>query len=253
VDYALQQTDLINSRQEGTGEWLLKSDEFQRWLKQDRQTLFCPGIPGAGKTVMTSVVVHHLHNKFEKEPSIGTAYIYCNFRRQHEQKPSDLLLSLIKQLVQEKTAIPNIVRDIYSRHSPKRTRPSYDEILDALHRVTAPYSRTFVLVDALDECQISHRSYDMFLQAIFNLQAKAGVNIFATSRFIKDIEKKFDKSIRLEICASDIDVQNYLDGKLQNFQSSVLKDHSLKEEIKSRIAKAADGMHVFFSDNDYIS
>ena len=250
VNYALQQSDFIARRQEGTGEWLLKSNEFQQWLAQRNQTLFCPGIPGAGKTIISSIVIDHLHKIFGNDPAIGIAYLYCNFRQQHEQKSSDLIVSLLKQLVQEQPSIPDVVKNLYSHHKPKRTRPSPDEILSALHSVTAFYSRTFIIIDALDECQVSHEGRGKFLQEIFNLQAKIGVNIFATSRFIREIENKFDRSIRLEIHARDADVQKYLDGKLQNFQSFVLKNPSLQAEIKSTIAKAADGMYVLFYNNN---
>jgi hypothetical protein len=37
--------------------WLLDSDEFQKWLKQSGQTMFCPGILGVGKTILASIVV----------------------------------------------------------------------------------------------------------------------------------------------------------------------------------------------------
>ena len=57
LDYASQQSDIINRRQEGTELWLLTSEEFQKWVNQGKKTLFCPGIPGAGKTMMSSIVV----------------------------------------------------------------------------------------------------------------------------------------------------------------------------------------------------
>ena len=66
IDYASQQSDFIRARQEGTGEWLLKSSEFQDWVSQSKQTLFCPGIPGAGKTMITSIVIEHLYTTFPK-------------------------------------------------------------------------------------------------------------------------------------------------------------------------------------------
>ena len=53
IDYAAQQSDFISRRQDGTEVWLLDSDEFHGWLNQKQQTLFCPGIPGAGKTMIT--------------------------------------------------------------------------------------------------------------------------------------------------------------------------------------------------------
>src|SRR5437016_1822632 len=86
-----QQSDFINRRQAETGQWLLDSPKFHLWLKADKQTLFCPGIPGAGKTILTSIVVDELTTRFGNDKSIGVAYIYCNFRRQDEQKIGDLL------------------------------------------------------------------------------------------------------------------------------------------------------------------
>ena len=60
VDYTSQQSDFIGRRQAGTGQWLFGSEEFQAWLNKNKLTLFCPGIPGAGKTMITSIVVNHL-------------------------------------------------------------------------------------------------------------------------------------------------------------------------------------------------
>jgi DNA replication protein DnaC len=81
ISYTPQQHDFITRRQEGTGQWLLDSAEFQAWLETDKQTLFCPGIPGAGKTILTSIIVEELTTRFSTDQTIGIAYIYCNFRR----------------------------------------------------------------------------------------------------------------------------------------------------------------------------
>ena len=51
IDYGPQQSDHLRRRQPGTGQWFLNSEEFQTWLETDKQTLFCSGIPGAGKVL----------------------------------------------------------------------------------------------------------------------------------------------------------------------------------------------------------
>jgi hypothetical protein len=96
IDFLSQQHDFIARRQEGTGTWLLDSTEYQSWRETKNQTLFCPGIPGAGKTILTSIVVNELTARFFNDPTIGITYVYCNFRRQDEQKIDDLLASLLK-------------------------------------------------------------------------------------------------------------------------------------------------------------
>ena len=91
VNYALQQNDFIARRQEGTGEWFLNSTEFKQWLSQSKQTLFCPGMPGAGKTMITATVIDHLYRTYQNKPKTSITYIYCNFRQQHQQRYTDLL------------------------------------------------------------------------------------------------------------------------------------------------------------------
>ena len=244
TDYALQQSDFIAKHQEGTGQWFLDSNEFQKWLNGSAQTLFCPGMPGAGKTIITSIVVKHLNAKFRNNASIGIAYLYCNFKRQHEQTPADLVSSLLKQLVQEQPSVPEIVKSLYERYPYKRSRPSPEEILKSLYAIATDYPRIFILIDALDECQVSDGGRRKFLSEVFHLQNKTGANVFATSRLIPEIMKEFEGSISLEIRASKEDMQRYLEGRILELPSFVSRRVDLQEEIKTQILKAVNGMYV---------
>lgn len=182
VDHSSQQSDFIRRRQAGTGQWLLDSTEYQQWTEMAKQTLFFPGIPGAGKTILTSIVVDDLDTRFRDDVHVGIAYLYCNFRQQTDQKVEDLLSSLIRQLSQDQPSLPECLRMLYDKHKG-RTRLSLDELSEALQSVANLFSRIFIAVDALDECQLSDGSRSKFLAEIFALQSKTGANIFATSRF----------------------------------------------------------------------
>jgi hypothetical protein len=245
IDYAPQQNDFICRRQAGTGQWLLDSVEFRAWLEDKRQTLFCPGIPGAGKTIMTAIIVDYIYTKFRQDTNIGIAYLFLNYKRNDEQKIEDLLSSLLKQLAQGQPLIPDPVKSLYDRHQRQRTRPSVDEILEALYSVTAIYSRVFIIVDALDECQVIQGCRTSFLSKIFHLQSKSGANIFATSRFIPEIQKEFEKKLVLDIRASEHDVRRYLDGHMSRLSKCVIKSPELQEKIKANIVDTVDGMYVF--------
>jgi hypothetical protein len=245
IDYRPQQYDFFSRRQEGTGEWLLKSTKFQEWINHDRQTLFCTGIPGSGKTIMVSIVIDHIYTKFQNDASIGIAYLYCNFRRQQEEPSGALLLNLLKQLIQDRPSIPESVKTLYDRHKPKLTRPSLDEISKVLHSVMTGYSRAFIIIDALDECRVSDGGRKQLLSEISNLQSRTGVNLFATSRFIPDIVKEFEgRSISLEIRASPEDLRRYLGGHMSSLPSFVLRSPNLQEEVETGIVKAVEGMQV---------
>ena len=245
IDYGKLQSDFISRRQEGTGQWLLDSDEFQRWSNGSKKGLFCPGIPGAGKTMITSIIIEHLRSKFRNDPNIGIAYLYCNFRQQQVQKPRDLLASLLKQLINRRPSVPRYIRSLYEYHKEEQTRPLLNEISEALHAIVSEYSRAFIIIDALDECPVSDGSRKTLLSEIFNLQVKTGASIFATSRFIPEIMRDFEGSTTsIEIRASDDDVRKYLDGKMSHLRPFVSRNFALQEEIKTEIIKAVDGMYV---------
>lgn len=212
TDYAPQHNDFISRRQEETGEWLLNSNEFQSWLTTDKSTLFCPGIPGAGKTIITAIVIDYLHRKFQGDPDIGIGYIYCNFRQQDNQKAHDLISILLKQLAQRRVLLDENVKCLYDKHQGNRTRPSTDEISRTHSLLAASFSRVFIVIDALDECEGSARA--RLLTELFGMQAKTGANIFATSRDNPEITARFKKSLSLEVRATEEDVGKYLDGHM---------------------------------------
>jgi Cdc6-like AAA superfamily ATPase len=242
VDYAPQQNDYLRRQQPGTSQWLLKSPEFQTWLQGEKKTLFCPGIPGAGKTILTAIVVEHLVNQYYNNPNVGIAYIYCNFRRNDEQNLDDLLASLLRQLTESLPYLPKVVTELYERHKTKRIRPSTDELSKALQEITASYARVFFVIDALDECQTANGCRSRLIDEGFRLQVQCGVNLLITSRFLPEITVSFDKPW-LEIRATREDIERYLEDHIRHSSTTIQK---MQEEIKIIISSAVDGMYVLY-------
>ncbi|KAH8125152.1 ankyrin repeat protein [Trichoderma asperelloides] len=244
VKYGLQQSDFFHRRQPGTGQWLLDSVEFQGWLKASQQTLFCQGIPGAGKTILTSIVVNDLYEKFGQDSTVGIAFIYCNFQRTSDQQVNSLLMSLLRQLSERRPSLPSIIQDLYNSNASKHTRPSLEEIRGALQSVAQTYSRIFLIIDALDECQASGNNRKKFLTEIFTLRDTTKANVFVTSRYVQDIRDEFNGSILLDIRAKNDDIRLYLGERMSELPSFVLKHSELQERIIAQIANAIDGMFL---------
>ncbi|EXK24229.1 hypothetical protein FOMG_19035 [Fusarium oxysporum f. sp. melonis 26406] len=244
VNYGSQQSDYFGKRQQGTGQWFLESAEYQEWLDADGKTLFCPGIPGAGKTILSSIVINDLHTRFSDNPKIGIAYIYCNFRREQEQKIVDLLASLLKQLSRGWHCLPESVNSLYDKHKKNTTRPLLEELSETLRFVVELYAKVFIIVDALDECQALDDCRGRLLFEIFRLQGKSTVNIFATSRPISDITSMFDRALSLAIHATKDDVALYLENHMGTLRSVVKTSPWLQEQVKTEISDAVDGMFL---------
>lgn len=186
-------------------------------------------------------MVERLSDTFRNNNNVAIAYLYCNFRRRHEQKLDDLLLSLLKQLAESQPSLPDTVKDLYQR-TGRQKRPSLEDISQTVHSVTALFSRVFILVDALDECQVDNDCRTRLLSEIFSLQAKYQLNFFATSRNVPEVIERFGGSLLLEIRARDVDVERYLDGHISELPGYVLKNTELRDEIKNEIIKSVHGM-----------
>ena len=247
TDFPAQQSDLIRKCQEGTGQWLINCGEYKTWLREAGKMIFCPGMPGSGKTMISALVIDHLSKKFEAEGNIGIVFIYCNYNRQQEQKLGNLLATMLKQLVQDQDSLPEEVRNLYKRHIDKRTRPSDDELRTALRSAIGSFDRTFLVCDALDECSDDESIRTKLLDAMFELQRQFRTNVFATSRSLPEVVAAFRDELSVEIRATEDDVRRYLEARIVELPKCVGRNQNLREEIINAISDAVGGMYVMVS------
>lgn len=245
IDHGSYHSDIANKWQPGTGQWILEAGKFQTWLKTSKQTLFCTGAPGAGKTILTSVVVEHLTTRSQSDRNIGVAYLYCNYSRRNEQQLNCLLECLLKQLAERRGSVPECVKSLYNRLRAERMRPSVDQLSSALDVVVSLYSKVFIVIDALDECRDTDGSRaELLVETVGALQKPYRVNIFVTSRSKTNITKQFEQVIPLDISASEKDLRMFMDGHMSELRGFVHNDPEVQEQIKTAIIKAAKGVYA---------
>jgi hypothetical protein len=243
TDFPAQQSDFIARRQDGTGLWFLRSPEFSKWIHGSNPTLFCPGIPGAGKTIMAATTIDYLRRTLPSN-TIGVAYIYCNYNAKADQNTTSLLAAILKQLVRARPSIAEPVTRLYDRHADQ-TRLSLKEILSALQSILTNYSSVYIVVDALDECQEEDGTRRQLLAKLRDLQRKADMRLMVTSRFIPDIENEFRLALKLEVRASDEDVKRFVISQMYRLPKCIQHDTELRRFVQDKIVEAVDGMSAF--------
>lgn len=201
--------------------WLLESPEFETWINGRQQTLFCPGIPGAGKTIMSSIVVNHLRDTFCTE-NVGIAFVYCRYKVRMDQTPLNILSSLLRQLVQGHILLSDEASSLYNTHIWNRSSPTLKEVCDLLEIEASRYSKVFIVLNALDECSDTDGARRDILSRVRTLQSKWPINLAATSRLIPTIIQDFKDATRLDIKASKADVQKYLRGQFHRLSTCVI-------------------------------
>ncbi|KAK4986180.1 hypothetical protein LTR50_005472 [Elasticomyces elasticus] len=211
LNSGMKQIEALDKRHPGTGEWLIHDATFQNWLHGPGGALLCQGIPGAGKTVITSIVVDHLQRTYSTQSSgdIGIAFVYCNYK-EVEQNAASLIASLLQQLVKQQPSVPDDV---------------------------------FVVVDALDESPEETRR-ELIVEI---LKLRQDLRFIATSRHNVDTEHLFRDASLLEIRADDADVKSYVHGQIDRggrLGRFVQADPSLREKIVESIVSKAQGMFL---------
>ena len=131
-----------------------------------------------------SIVVYHLQKIF-KGDNVAVACIYCNYKEQIEQTVSNLVASLLKQIVQDRYGASDNVKSLYELHNHQSTRPTLDELTTALKSEIGAYSKVFIVIDALDEYPEDNGIRLNLLKALRSLVGT--VNLMVTSRDLSSI------------------------------------------------------------------
>jgi Cdc6-like AAA superfamily ATPase len=225
--------------QPGTGQWFLDSPEFVAWVNGHNPALICFGIPGAGKTILASVAINHLRSTLNGR-GLPVAFLYCNYKMQEKQSGKNLLAMLLRQLVGQCASVPESVKALYASRKRNETGPSFPEISDALSKVVGSQDRTFLVLDALDEC--SDEARKTLLTKLQELRQNTKTSVMATSRHHSSLEREFEGDARLEIRAVERDIDLYLGGQLKGLSECIAGNDALQKTIKECIAQAAGGM-----------
>jgi hypothetical protein len=78
ISFEKKQRKLFELHHRDTGGWFLQHDEFVQWRATKGSVLWCSGIPGAGKSVMASLVINALQES--KDAPVGFIYADYNVR-----------------------------------------------------------------------------------------------------------------------------------------------------------------------------
>jgi NACHT domain len=220
----------------------LKTTAFINWVEEKQNTLFCPGIPGAGKTMIASIVVDYLKTSCP-DGKTGIAFLYCIYKRRDNQEVDGLLASLLGQLAVWQPVVPESIRKLYHKHlRGEKPRPSRDEIREELHCIMQAYSRIFIVIDALDECK-TDPIRDKLLSEVYELQEGCDIRLMVTFR--PNIVPKAPSSgsvTTLEIRAHEEDIERYLSSQMSQLPRIVQDRNELQHKIKTRIINLVDGM-----------
>ncbi|KAJ4321942.1 hypothetical protein N0V94_002654 [Neodidymelliopsis sp. IMI 364377] len=241
-------------RQAETGLWLLQSASFTAWKENAGSRLWLYGIPGCGKTILSSTIIETLLQHCHDDINMVTVYFYFDFNDPQKQNPELLLHSLFYQLLQHSLIMPKGVDALFSSCGNGQRQPSMHALLEVMLQVIQQFTHVYIVLDALDEC--TQRSELMDVLATIAKWELQNLHLLMTSRRERDIESSLgdylgeDDAICLQSDVVDKDIQQYVQQRLSSDKSleKWKKDESVREEIEATLMREAHGIE---EDSEY--
>lgn len=196
-----------------------------------------------GKTMLASMTIEHLTTLTASGPKrCAIAYVFGKWTRADKYSASNLLASLLKQILSVKGCrLPKTLEELHS----SLTYPSYPLLCRLLQSEIKSFSTTFIIIDAINELHTD--TQDELLRTLTDLQAGGGgaIKLMVTSRDPYRILQYIPSAAVLNVRASKKDLKLWMDESLRVLPpgcfvaKSPLETH---QKIKATLSEAADGM-----------
>jgi len=192
-----------------------------------------------------SLVIDHLNDYVKSKPTslnMELAYVYCDYRDQIQQSTENIIGAITKQLLRKLPSLPKDIVAIWEKHCCGKEHLEPAQAMEVLCSACKSFDRTFICLDALDEC----RDITKLLNCL--QQTPSAVRIFGTGRkHISPIIRRYFEHIQIiHIEAKESDVRLLIDKKIEEDRKSdpSLMDEELQRYVTERIFASSKGMSV---------
>ena len=183
-----------------------------------------------------------------EEQNTPVTCFYFDFAARKEQSVTSMLGSLLKQIVGGLERIPDEISQAFRSQGMAigGRGPLLPNIIKMLQTVTSTL-RTFICIDALDECAAAHRV--KLLDSLKQILEKSpGTRIFIIGRphIRAEVEKRLaGRVICVPVGPSRDDIIEYLRVRLEEDETPDAMDESLEADILEKIPEKMSEMYVW--------
>ncbi|KAJ5857483.1 hypothetical protein N7455_008377 [Penicillium solitum] len=241
IPYEDHHKTVCKGRTANTGGWLFEHGQYKKWESSKKSTiLWLHGIPGAGKTKLTSRVIDHVTDHWSDN---AIAYFYCNRYEASRRKPTHILQSFVKQLSKSPSdgAIQQALVDAYKENQRKGAasiKPGLEESESLVLALTKAYSETILILDALDETDVEDR--EDLMDTIDRLVSQsANLKVLISSRRDNDIKRRLKLKANLSVEATDNrdDISKFVREKIEDAQQGRHRNKPISEGLRDEIVR----------------
>ncbi|KAK0712126.1 hypothetical protein B0H67DRAFT_306659 [Lasiosphaeris hirsuta] len=252
-DSKKNQDDSLDKHEPKTGMWVFNEAPFTSWRDTPGSLLWLHGLPGAGKTILSSTIIGHMQARVAGTSRM-VVYYYFDFRDGEKQKAANFLKSVIYQLTSARPDLPHSAAALYRSKNNGIEEPSIEELCGVIQAEVERTELTYLIIDALHECPSSRQTEcgsqnerRPLLQKFLNRDfLPCNLNILITSRAEPDIKVAMSDlathTIAIQNLAVDTDVGIYVANEIERDLTTKNWDPKLKKRVIDTVMAGARGM-----------
>ena len=186
---------------------------------------------------VSSLVVDSLCDQSDGQETAVTCF-YLDFAARKEQSVASILGSLLRQVVGGMEKVPEEITRAFEKQKKSigGRGPQLSDIVKMLQTTTSSL-RTFICIDALDECAAAHRVKLLnSLQQILEASPRTRLFIVGRPHVRGEIEKRLaGRVISVSVGPSTNDIMEYLRLRLDEDETPDAMNESLEADILEKI------------------
>ena len=172
------------------------------------------------------------------------AYFYFDFQNREKQQCQNLLRSLITQLSDHATHIPEALDRLYSACQSNRRDIDQDDLITTLQHIVQEPREAYMIIDALDECTEREALLEL-IEEILGWKIST-LHILVTSRKEREIEDSLMplswRTVDLQEAVVTGDIKMHVRDRLQNDPKLKKWPIKVQAEIEAALTEGAHGM-----------
>ncbi|KAK1725319.1 nucleoside phosphorylase domain-containing protein, partial [Colletotrichum acutatum] len=257
-DPSIDHNKASNLHHAGTCQWFLESPKYLQWKTESRSALWLHGLPGCGKTILSSRIITDLQHG-----GLICLYFYFTFTDTKKQSLDMAVRSLVYQLYCQSKPAEVYLNSVFDSRANNLAQPDTNCLCSWFEAMVKETGEVWIVLDALDEWETNHECQEG--QALKNkgllpwiktlLKSwESNFHIIFTSRDEKNIRKALEAipenmqiSVRNEHV--DADIQSFIQTTIATWDDLCewKDDQTSRQKVEKHLISHADGMFRWVS------
>lgn len=230
---------LADERQPGTCNWIVDDDQVFSWIEDEKgdSILWMTGIPGAGKSCLSSLIIEYLQQRDDK-----IITLYYIFGQSYDKDSCSLVLrTLAIQLVQKNLDLAPLIHQAYLQKGSSLSTPAMKRMLK---EVLSTVKASRIVLDGVDQCD---KTVQKDLLGSLIQYAGESCKILVSSRETPEIKKLIPQRIHMRLDGkTDEALHLYIQEKVKMLKEFFpMFDPALFQDVEKRLQEKAGGMFLW--------